>query len=336
MIKTKIIQNSEEQKQYYIDKRLEKTINKTIIPSLMKNDKDYVIAIDGKEGSGKSTLALQIGKCVDPTLDLSRVVFDAESFKEAIYKAKKGQVVIFDEAFTGLSSRSALSPVNKALISLMMQMRQKNLMVIIVLPTFFLLEKYVALFRTRFLIHVYENKGRRGYFRVYNSKKKKYLYLFGKKTLSYGSKKDKHFVYTRFKGKFYGKFALGDSSVEKKYRKKKEKALIESEKNPMTSGQIKYREQRDLLLFLLRKSSKMKYAELSNLLGDYDFSLSIAQIGQICSRFGENIKTEAKEDILEKHIEDNDNLANEQIINSKIIDEEDFSNSKVTIHTSNL
>jgi len=30
----------------------------------------------GAEGAGKSTLALQIGKFVDPTLDLSRVVFD--------------------------------------------------------------------------------------------------------------------------------------------------------------------------------------------------------------------------------------------------------------------
>jgi len=69
-------------------------------------------------------------------------------------KTKKGQCIIFDEAFTGLSSRGALSGINKALVGLMMQMRQKNLFVIMVLPTFFMLDKYAAIFRAKALIHV--------------------------------------------------------------------------------------------------------------------------------------------------------------------------------------
>src|SRR3990170_4539890 len=142
---------------YYMEDRLERNLKEKIIPALeKKKDKDKVIAIDGAEGSGKSTLAFQIGKRVDPTLDLSRVVFSADDFREAVFKAKRGQCIIYDEAFTGLSSRSSLSGINRALVSLMMQMRQKNLFVIIVLPTFFLLDKYVALFRTTVLIHVYE------------------------------------------------------------------------------------------------------------------------------------------------------------------------------------
>ena len=269
---------------YYIEDKLKKNLDTKAIPSLTKQkDKDCVIAIDGTEGAGKSTFALQIGKYVDPTLDLSRVVFSAETFREAIYKAKKGQVVIFDEAFTGLSSRSSLSGINRALVSLMMQMRQKNLMVIIVLPTFFLLDKYVALFRTRALIHVYESKGRRGYFKLYNRKLKKLLYLIGKPTFSYMP----HKIHTKFRGHFYGKFALGGPEVEELYRKKKMKALEETEKNPMTAGQVKYREQRDIMLYLLRKMTKETYEKLSNMLGDYDLEMSHVQISRICAKFGD-------------------------------------------------
>lgn len=271
---------------YYLDPRLKKNLDTRVIESLQKKDKDCVIAIDGSEGSGKSTFGFQLGKYVDPTLDTSRITFTGEQFKEAIFKAKKGQCVIFDEAFTGLSSRSSLSAVNRTLISLVMQMRQKNLFVIIVLPTFFLLDKYIALFRTRALIHVYENKGVRGYFRVYNKKLKKRLYLTGKQTYSYGSGKAKY-VYTNFKGRFYGVFALGDEKEEEKYRKKKAKALEESEKNPMTAGQVRYRDQRDILIYLMRKNTNLNYKELSNLFLDYDLELSYSQISRICAKYGD-------------------------------------------------
>lgn len=281
--------------EYHLDTRLKDNLDSKIIPSLLKKDKDCFLCIDGKEGSGKSTLALQIGKYVDPTLDLSRIVFDAEAFRQAIFKAKKGQCIIFDEAFTGLSSRAALSGVNRTLVSLMMQMRQKNLMVIMVLPTFFMLDKYAALFRAKALIHVYENKGVRGYFRLYNSKLKKLLYLKGKKDYSYSHK----YVRTRFKGRFYGKFALGSDELEKKYRKKKETALEATEKDPMTSKQIKYRNQRDIAIYLLRKTSQMTYRELETMLQDYDFDISFQQISKICGVFGDK---ENEKDKIEKEL----------------------------------
>ncbi len=268
---------------YYMDDGLAKHIDNGIVPALEKNDKDYLIVIDGEEGAGKSTLAFQIGKKVDPTLDLSRIVFDPDSFREAIYKAKKGQCVIYDEAFTGLSSRAALSGINRSLVSLMMQMRQKNLCIILVLPTFFLLDKYPALFRTKILIHVYENKGIRGYYRIYSRKKKKLLFLYGKKDYSYPRN-----IRTRIKGRFYGVFAIGDKECEKKYRKKKAKALEDTEKSPMSAGQVKYREQRDLMLYLLRKTSKMKYREIKTYLDDYDFNISFQQISKICAKFGDS------------------------------------------------
>lgn len=266
---------------YYIEGWIQDRFDNKVLPDLYKKDKDCIIAIDGKEGSGKSTLGLQWCKYIDPTFNLNRVVFTPEEFRNAIHKAKKGQAIMFDEAFTGFSSRAALSGVNRTLISLMMQIRQKNLFVVIVLPTFFLLDKYISIFRTRVLVHVYETGGRRGYFRVFSSKKKRLLIMDkASRTYSYGIK-------TKKKGRFYGVFALGDDEEEKKYKNKKMKALELAQKNPMTATQVKYREQRNLMLYILRKELKLPYRKLETLLNDFDFDISHNQIRNICAKFGD-------------------------------------------------
>jgi len=96
--------------------------------------------------------------------------------------------------------------------------------------------------------------------------------------------------------------------VKKNTEKMKSKALEETEKNPMSAGQVKYREQRDLLLFLFRKTTKMKYREIKTYLDDYDFDISYQQISKICSKFGDSSRelpdsSENSEDIAEKAIE---------------------------------
>jgi hypothetical protein len=273
---------------YYLEGWVKDRFDKKVIPDLHKKDKDCIVAVDGKEGSGKSTLGLQWCKYIDPTFNLDRVCFTPEEFREAIYKAKPGQAVMFDEAFTGFSSRAALSGVNRTLISLMMQIRQKNLFVMIILPTFFLLDKYISIFRTRVLVHVYETGGRRGYFRIFSSKKKRLLILNKEsRTYSYGIK-------TKKKGRFYGVFALGDEEEEKKYKDKKLKALELAEKNPMTAQQVKYRQQRNLMIYVLRKELKLPYRKIENLLNDYDFDISYNQIRLICSQFGDKEHEEEK------------------------------------------
>lgn len=288
--------------QFSIEPWVRRRLDEKVKPALEYQDKDFIIAIDGGEGGGKSTLAMQLGKYVDPTLTVDRVVFTPEEFREAIYKAKKGQCIIYDEAFTGFSSRAGLSGVNRTLISLMMQMRQKNLFVIIVLPTIFLLDKYVSLFRTKVLFHVYENKGRRGYYRVYSKRKKTQLIMDkGSKTYTYR-------VRSKKKGRFYGVFALGDEKEEEKYRKKKMKALEDSEKNPMNSSSVKYREHRDLMIHLLKKELKLSYREMSNLLSQYDFDISYVQIRSICAKYGDN---EAKQGIKEDKDTENDDNSSE-------------------------
>jgi hypothetical protein len=284
--------NTQKKVSYFLEGWIRDRFDKKIIPDLKKKDKDCVIAIDGAEGSGKSTLGLQWCKYVDPSFNLERVVFTPEEFREAVYKAEKGQAIMFDEAFTGFSSRAALSGVNKTLISMMMQVRQKNLFIVIVLPTVFLLDKYISIFRTKVLVHVYQNKNIRGYFRVYSSKKKRQLIMHkDARVYSYG-------IWTNKKGRFYGKFALGDDE-EDKYRDKKMKALESSKNNPMTGNEVRYREQRNIMLHILRKELKLPYRQMAKLLDTYEFNMSYRQIATICAKYGNITK---KED----EIEDNE------------------------------
>jgi len=232
---------------YFMYPRLQHSLDK-VKHSLEKKDEDFVLLIDGAEGAGKSTLAFQVGKYVDPTLVLDRVCFSGPQFRESIFNATKGQCVIFDEAFTGLSSRSSLSEINRMLVSLMMQMRQKNLFVIIVLPTLFLLDKYVALWRTRALLHVYKSKkGDKGFFLGFNNLKKKWLYLTGNKMYVYNK------VRTDFKGRFYTKFALGNKEEEELYKKKKATALEETHIQPK---ETRVMTQRNNLILEMHKEGK--------------------------------------------------------------------------------
>ena len=86
--------------------------------------------------------------------------------------------------------------------------------------------------------------------------------------------------------------------------KKKEDALRNSEKTSMTSAQVKFREQRDLILYLFRKQTKLKYREIENLLLDYDIEMSFQQIQKICAKFGD--KGEVKEQRKEESVETED------------------------------
>lgn len=165
--------------------------------------------------SGKSTFAQQLGKYVDPSLDLSRICMTADEFKMAIINAKPFQCVIYDEAVTGMTAGDTISRIGKLLKSMMMQMRQKNLFVIVIIPSIFELNRYAVLSRIRTFFHVYESKGRMGYFVGYNRRDTRRLFLKGKKSYSYK-------VRSNFRGRFYGKYVIDEQA----YRKKKADALF--------------------------------------------------------------------------------------------------------------
>jgi len=186
---------------------------------ISKKDYDLCFLVDGAEGTGKSVMAMQLARAFDDTFHIGNVCLTPEEFLESIKNASKGQAIVYDEAYRGLSSRQAMSQINKLIVSVMMEMRQKNLIVIIVLPTIFMLDRYVAIFRSKGLFHVYTNKGKRGYWLFYNEYEKKLLYLLGKKLMSYGKPR------VRFRGNFNGTYVVDEDA----YKKKKGESLKKSE-----------------------------------------------------------------------------------------------------------
>ncbi len=267
MVVLKVIVDGSE-KSLYMDNKLHTQLVSKVRPNIHKKDKDWVGVIDGGEGSGKSVLAMQIAIVLDPTFNLSRCCMTPEEFTRAIIKARKGQCVVFDEAFTGLSSRASLTEVNRIIVSLMMEMRQKNLFVIIVMPTFFLLDKYVALWRAKGLFHVYLKRGKRGRWVYFNNKKKKILYLLGKKMYNYSKPRSK------FRGRFQDQYMVNEES----YRDKKGYAL--KKKTRLTRAEA-YKQQRDTLFWMIYTKLKVNQSIIAKLCKECKFKIDRSMITKI-------------------------------------------------------
>jgi len=202
----------------YIDNALLKYIPKWKNDVLNK-DRDKVLIIDGREGGGKSTLATQLAAHLDPNFNIDKVAFNGDDFMEKIKdpSRKKGDCIILDEAFLAANSRSVMSSMNKAIVGLTTEMRQLNLFVIIVLPSFFDLDRTLGIWRSDILIHTYfDKRGNRGRYIVFNYAKKKLLHLKGKKFYSYGCVKT---------GLPAMRFNKGYTINELEYRKKKAEAF---------------------------------------------------------------------------------------------------------------
>lgn len=202
-------------KGYYLDGILKTNLDS--VKQAIKKDWDMLFLVDGYEGAGKSVFAMQIAYFVDQTFNLDRIAFTSKEFTDVIVHAKPYQAVVYDEAYTGLSSRATMSIINRTLVSMLAEIRQKNLFVFIVMPTFFDVDKYVALWRSRGLFHIYVSKGfERGFFRFYSMERKKILFVMGKKFYNYSKPKDN----------FHGRFTNHYVVDEEKYRAKKRSALL--------------------------------------------------------------------------------------------------------------
>lgn len=162
--------------------------NLTILRNaVLYQDFDCCGIIDGGEGLGKSVLSQQVGCLldIDNKISIDQVVFTADEFKKAVLSLKPGKVIIWDEARAGLNRRRSMDKVNIDITDMLAEVRQKNLFMILVMPTFHDMDLNAAIWRTRFLIHVMGDlKGedpkmplRRGFFRFYNEEGKKMLYV---------------------------------------------------------------------------------------------------------------------------------------------------------------
>lgn len=237
---------------------------------VLKKNQDRVYVVDGREGVGKSTLTVQLANILDE-VSIENIVFKSEDFENTLRELKPGSAIIFDEAFNGLSSKGALSKQNKKLVRLLMECRQRNLFIFIVLPTIFLLERYVAIFRSQCLFHAYISNGKR-YYKVYNYSNKKRLYIKGKGLMSY------HYPHIKKSYRFYGKFP--QSLDIQAYLKKKLDSFRDIEKN--VPEESKVMKQRNTLLKYVVENYSAKYTELSNVLNTAGCELDPSSIGKIC------------------------------------------------------
>lgn len=251
---------------------------------LSKYDEDRFYIVDGQEGSGKSLFTIQHAAYIDDTiLDdedgkvLPRICFTAEEFLNAIRHTKSTQdrtrVVIFDEAFRGLSSKGALSKNNKMIVQALMEARQNNLCVFIVSPSFYLIEFYAAVLRSAALFHVIkEKKSRKRYVRVFGKKDKAILYQIGvRKGWGYPRK-------TKLRVRFYNIYPGGDE-FEAKYRKKKRDSIVESGKDDKPTH--KWKQGRNAAIKALHNAG-FGYEKISEMMKNAGYKVGKSQIGEIC------------------------------------------------------
>ena len=264
------------------------------VDNIKKCNVDRIYAVDGREGSGKSTVAVQMAhacaKMFGTKFTLDDIVFGASSFKKRVrYFAEKNlrhRVLIFDEGFNGLSSKGSLSKQNRELVRLLMECRQLNLMIFIVLPSFFMLERYVCLHRCHGLIHVFASPKdiTRRYYKLYNYSNKKMLYIRGTRFMSYSLPKIKKTY------RFYIPFP--PTINRKAYDSKKLKAMQEDEGNK-DEGQDKYFNKFVIMCELLKRKYKMGYNDQKRYLEKLKHPYGFSHMADFIKKLPVNPKNEA-------------------------------------------
>ena len=271
-----MVQFNYQGRHFSIDNKLAYQLDTKIIPDLMKKDKDAVFLVDGGERKGKSvftqTVMAYLGYRMGVMINLSNICMTPQEFREKVEKSSKNDIVVYDEAHRGMASSRSLSEINNILKDLMMEMGQKNLCVFIVLPTFFLLDKYAALFRSRGLFHIYERKGQRGYWVFYNEKNKLKLYMKGKKEYNYNCMK-----YPHFRGRFFNQYVVDEAE----YRKKKGDSF---KNRPRITKQEHFMLQRDTLIYILSKEYELSSVTISKLLKKYKVTLNGSILREIIGK----------------------------------------------------
>jgi len=200
----------------YIDGYLKKKLDKML--EYQRKDFDVCTTFTGKEGSGKSTLALICAwYLTNGKFGVDNIVEGTEDVVEKLDKAKKGSVLIIDEGSLLFSSRETMSKEQRSVTKILNVLRQKNIILFIVAPSFFDLSKYIAVHRSNCLINVYVKGLRRGRFAYFNESKKKSLYLHGKKQNN---------NYEAVSPLFRGRFLDFRPPFHEEYLKTKERSLM--------------------------------------------------------------------------------------------------------------
>jgi len=249
----------EQEKVLYLDGKEKKKLD--FAQGQREKDNDVVVIVSGKEGSGKSSLAGNEMRYIskdkfDPKKHL--IGSDYEDGIKKIEEAPHKGFLMFDEGNVFFLSTDVMKRESRDLHKIFSIFRQKNLFVIIVLPSFFRLNSYFALDRSAFLCRTYIKNGERSYFAYYGTRKKAQLYYKGREGYNDNA------VSPTFRGRFTKCYPL----ETKEYKDFKLDTLQKSIKiakvvKKKTPTEVK----RDVLQEMIRNNPDKTSIELSKTLG---------------------------------------------------------------------
>jgi hypothetical protein len=149
---------------------------------------------------------------------VDNIVFTSQQFSKAVKTLPEFNVILWDEAMLALATTEAITAMQTTIRKLFTTIRKKRLMIILVIPYVFQLQKYFASSRAQLLIHHYSPDNlKRGFWELYSKKKMKKLYVLGKRS------NDTYVI----RGDIRGRFKLPNEPLidQDLYDKKKEEAI---------------------------------------------------------------------------------------------------------------
>ena len=245
-------------KEFYMDGYVKSNLD-DIIKSV-RQDKDAIILITGRERSGKSVFGMQCAAYCDAAFGFDKIAFSSREFREKTLGAKKYSAIVWDEALSGVRGVNWSHNINKGIVQMLSEIGQLNLIIFIVCPNFFEFNKYIAIHRAIGLLHTYfDDVGNRGGVIGWGWNAKKKLYLMGKPFYNYNA----------VRGEFTASFTNYYPLNEQKYRSLKYAALKDAGEDKEPPVVAKMRGQRDGVLCFASDTLKISDTQLTNDLKPY-------------------------------------------------------------------
>jgi hypothetical protein len=147
--------------------------NLEIVNEKVKDDFDAVILIVGPERMGKSTLGNNVACVLDPRMTTGRMVWSTAHLRWAIAHAKPYSCILQHEGANTWLSMDANKAENRKMVRCFMQIGEKNLKIIILVPDVAMIQRYLKQFRALAMLRVTT----RGHFKFYSRKRIKLIHV---------------------------------------------------------------------------------------------------------------------------------------------------------------
>ena len=123
----------------------------------VRTNYDAVEVITGDEGKGKSTYALRKAEALTRgRWNPENLCYSAEDVLRAYQRARKGEVIIYDEAVRGLLAGETFEEEQRSLIKALALVREKGVILLLCAPSIWLVAKQVRGRRATLWTHIQE------------------------------------------------------------------------------------------------------------------------------------------------------------------------------------